>query len=259
VTAAVILAAVPAVAATTVITWDEAENHVGEEVVVKGRVLGVHCSPTACLLAFEPGFNRFTAVVQARSFDVLPPERLDDMFSGKKVQVHGTIVLNDRKPEIVIDNPADLKVAISERAKEERQAETDHAEAQADVVARLGTVLDQIVALTERMAATQERMDTLLAQIEQRNAILAAQQQQQAAAASTPVQNWGEPAPRPAYEALRTIKRGMTPDQVVRLIGQPNYTEYGSGGWTTWYYAFGRSVSFDTRGRVQSFSGFPNP
>src|SRR5262249_36410314 len=137
-----------------VINWDEAEHHVGEDVTVKGRVIGVHCSPTSCLLAFEPTFNRFTAVVQAERFDVFPPARLDDQYSGKRVQVHGTIVQNEKKPEIVISNPGDLKLA-SERRQEHQEQDESAQRQQAEVLDRMTAVLDQLVDLTERMAATQ--------------------------------------------------------------------------------------------------------
>jgi hypothetical protein len=247
--------ALPARAATTYIAWDEAEQHVGQEVVVKGRVLGVHCSPTSCLLAFEPTFNRFTAVIEAKNFDTFPPDRLDDLFSGRLVEVHGTITQNDRKPEIVVASAADLKVASPEPKEGAGEAAAAHA-AEAEVVARLGDVLEKIEALTERLAATQERMEALLAQLEQRTAALAAAAPP-AAPAVTP--SYGTPQPRPAYEALRTVKRGMTAAEVERLIGTPSYVEAGGGGWTTWYYGFGRSISFDERGRAQSMVGFPSP
>jgi len=248
-----VLATALSAGAVTTIPWEEAGKHVGEEVVVKGRVLGVHCSPLSCLLAFEPTFNGFTAVVQAEHFDLFPPEKLDDLFSGRQVEVHGTVRLSDRKPEIAVDSRDDLKLSVAERRKDR-----DEARAQAEVTERLGAVLDQVTQLTERMAATQQRMEALLAQLEQRMADLAAQAQAQAP--PPPAQpSYGEPQPRPAYEALRTIKRGMSRNDVSRLIGQPEYVEYGAGGWMTWYYGFGRSVSFDGRGRVQGMVGFPAP
>ncbi|MFN8545373.1 MAG: hypothetical protein U0807_14360 [Candidatus Binatia bacterium] len=235
----------------TTINWDEAESHVGSEVVVKGRVLGVHCSPTACLLAFEPGFNRFTAVIQAEHFDVFPPDRLDDLFSGKRVQVHGTIVEKEKKPEILVAGVNDLKVTLAERRQEQEEAATRQ---QAELFDRMTGVLEQLVTLTERMAATQERMEMVLAQMEQRQSLLASAQP---APPAPPA--WGEPQPRPAYEALRTVKRGMSPADVERLIGQPESIQYGAGGWVTWSYGFGRSISFDARGRAQSMVGFPAP
>src|SRR5262249_21255560 len=138
-----------------VINWDEAEHHVGEDVTVKGRVIGVHCSPTSCLLAFEPTFNRFTAGVAAAPIDVLPPAGLDDQYSGKRVLVHGTIVQNDKKPEIMLSNPGDLKLAAEHR-QEHQEPDGSAQLQQAEVLDRMTAVLEQLVALTERMAATQE-------------------------------------------------------------------------------------------------------
>jgi len=242
-------------AAPATIPWDQAEQHVGEEVVVEGRVMGVHCSELSCLVAFDPTFNRFTAVIQASSFDTFPPDSLDERLSGKKVEVHGKIVENDKKPEIVVSSPDDLHLTASERRREQQAAKADAAEAQIQILERLGTLLDQVAAVAERMATTQERMEALLAQMEQRQAALAAQATPPPPAEPT----YGEPQPRPAYEALRTIKRGMSRSDVERLVGKPDYIEYGSGGWTTWYYGFGRSISFDPRGRATSMVGFPSP
>ena len=50
----------------------------------------------------------------------------------------------------------------------------------------------------------------------------------------------------------------MSTAEVERLIGQPEYVE-NSTGWTTWYYGYGRSISFDRRGRATSLVGFPPP
>src|SRR5262245_51474315 len=83
----------PARAADTTIPWDQAEQHVGETVTVEGRVLGIHCSQLSCLLAFDPTFNRFTALIQAEHFKRFPPDQLDALYSGRKVEVHGTIKL----------------------------------------------------------------------------------------------------------------------------------------------------------------------
>src|SRR5207237_1179960 len=83
--------------------------------------------------------------------------------------------------------------------------------------------------LTERLVATEERVETLLAQLEQTQAALAAAQAEQAPPAAAPSN--GEPQPRPAYERLRTVKRGMSRAEVQRLVGEPTYVENGSGGW----------------------------
>ncbi len=248
------LAAV-ALAADDVVSWDEADKHIGEETTVEGRVVDVHCSQLSCLLAFEPSFNRFTAVVQARSFDVFPPAELADRYKGKRVLVHGKIEARDSKPEIVIDKPENITLAGA-KARAQRPAE-NAARGETETAERLADVLERIQELTERMAAVQERMETLIGELEQRTAALAAAQASQPAPPPPP--SYGEPQPRPAYEALRTVKRGMSRSDVQRLVGAPEYVENGGGGWTTWYYGYGRSVSFDARGRVQAFVGFPAP
>jgi hypothetical protein len=243
-----LIAVLPALAAAQgTIAWDDADKHVGEEATVEGRVVDVHCSPLSCLLAFEPSFNRFTAVVQAHSFDVLPPADLERRFLGKHVLVHGTIQQNDGKPEIMVENP-DALVVAGTRRREERAAGAS-TQAQTDALERLTDVLERVEQLSERLAAMEERMDALLTQLEQRNAALAAAEGAQAPPPAAGV-------PRPAYQTLRSIKRGMSRADVERLAGPPQYTESSSGGWITWYYTDGRSVSFDARGQVQALSGF---
>jgi uncharacterized coiled-coil protein SlyX len=236
------------------ISWEEADKHVGEEVTVEGRVVDVHCSPLSCLLAFEPSFNRFTAVVQAEQFDKMPPDQIEQRFKGRNVRVHGTIQERDGKPEIVITGPDAL--AIGGGRRREDRTKDANAAAQAEVLERLSDVLARIEDLTERMADVQERMDALLARIEDREAALA---NATPAPPPAPTPSYGEAQPRPGYEALRTVKRGMSRADVERLVGEPQYVESGSHGWVTWYYGYGRSVSFNPRGRVEALVGFPPP
>jgi hypothetical protein len=239
---------------TPTVTWEEAGKHVGEEVIVDGRVLGVHCSPLSCLLAFEPTFNGFTAVIQAEKFSIFPPAELEKRYSGRKVRVRGKIVERDGKPEIILDKPEALALADVRERREQRDA--DRAREQTEVIERLADVLDRIEELTERMVAAQERIEAVVAQMEQREATMAASYAPPPAPAPS---GYGNPQPRPAYERLRTIKRGMSAADVQRLVGQPQYVEEAAGGGMTWYYGFGRSVSFDTRGRVAGLIGFATP
>jgi len=249
-TALALVAALPALgAAETTIGWDEADKHVGEEATVEGRVVDVHRSPISCLLAFEPSFNRFTAVVQARSFDALPPAVLERRYKGKHVLVHGTIRQNDAKPEIEVASPEALTLAGTTRRAERGPESTPRA--QAEAAQRLADVLARIEDLTERLAGVEERLDTLLAQMEQRDAALAA-----AESSLAPPPPAAGPAPPPAYQSLRSVKRGMSIADVQRLAGPPQYAQSNGGGWTTWYYDDGRTVSFDARGRVEALSGF---
>jgi len=251
------LVSVTAPPAETIISWEEAEKHVGEEVVVEGRILGVRCSQLACLLGFDPTLNRFTAVVQAQSFKDLPPEKLERTYSGKQVRVRGKVIENERKPEIVVHSPSDIILTVGERRRERDEKESRRAQAEAESLERLATVVDRLADVTEHLAAAQERMETAVTQLEQREAAIAAAQVSQAA--PPPPASYGEPQPRPAYESLRTVKRGMTQAEVRRLVGDPIYVESSGGGWTTWAYGYGRTISFDARGRATALVGFPPP
>ncbi len=237
-----------------IVPWDEAEQHVGKSVVVEGRVMGIHCSPTSCLLAFDPSFNRFTAVVQAARFNVFPPDQIDSLYTGRKVRVRGTVQTIDKKPEIIVDAPGDITLVTTKAERDKKEA--DAAQVQVELVERLGDVLSSIEELTERLMDTQLRMEQMLASLEQRQAALASLP---GPPMPQPAPSYGDPQPRPAYERMRTVKQGMSPADVSRLIGEPQAIEEGSGGWVTWYYGYGRSISFDPRGRARSLVGFPNP
>jgi len=251
-------AAPAARAADTTIPWDQAEDHVGETVTVEGRVLGIHCSQLSCLLAFDPTFNRFTALIQAEHFNRFPPDQLDALYSGRKVEVHGTITTRDRKPEIELSDPADLKLAEATKDEKKKQA-ADAADTQAQILDRLDTALANIEALTDRLAAAQDRMDRLIAQLDVTTQALVAAATPPPPPPAPPQASYGEPQPRPGYEALRSVKRGMSANDVRRLVGDPQLIEPSGNGWTTWSYGYGRSVSFDDRGRAQSMTGFTVP
>jgi hypothetical protein len=107
------------------------------------------------------------------------------------------------------------------------------------------------------MADVQDGWTALLARMEDREAALANAPPAPALRNAEP--SYGEPQPRPGFEALRTVKRGMSRAEVERLVGEPQYVESGSHGWVTWYYGYGRSVSFNPRGRVEALVGFPPP
>jgi hypothetical protein len=253
--ALVVALATPAWAADTIVQWDAAEQHLGEDVVVEGRVMGVHCSPLSCLLAFDPTFNRFTAVVQAKDFKEFPPDQLDARYSGRRVRVRGTIVDRDRKPEIVLSKAEDLKLV--ETKEDKRKKADERAETQEQILERLDAVLDRLEELTERMVTMQERMETAVAQLDERSqALMVAAATPPPAPVPAPPTYVG-PEPRPGWEAMRSIKRGMAAGEVRRLVGEPVEVEPGGNGWTTWRYEGGRSISFDGRGRAQSVVGFP--
>ena len=245
-----------AAADATTIQWSDAEQHVGETVAVEGRVLGIHCSPTSCLLAFDPTFNRFTAVVQAKDFKSLPPETLNANYVGRPVRVHGKIELLEKKPEIVVGRPEDLELVVSPKDKAEKREA-----AQAEVIDRMEDILDRLDELTTRIEETQARLEQVAAALAQQSAQIGELQAAASSAQSVepPPPSYGFPQPRPAFEALRTIKRGMTSQEVARLVGEPVAVEASPNGGAVWDYGYGRTITFDGRNRATALSGFPAP
>src|SRR5436853_4678921 len=153
-----------AVAADDVVQWSDAEQHVGQAATVEGRVLGIHCSPTSCLLAFDPTFNRFTAVVQAKDFKSLSPEMLNAQYVGRPVRVTGTIQLLDKKPEILIAKPDDIQVITSAKDRQEKREA-----AQADVADRMEDIVDRLDAMIDRLDTMQARLDQMNVTLEQQS------------------------------------------------------------------------------------------
>jgi hypothetical protein len=246
----------PAAADDKPVPWSQAETRVGQPSVIEGRIMGIHCSPTSCLLAFDPTFDHFTAVVQAKDFKTLSPEKLNAEYVGRKVRVHGTVQLLDRKPEIVVDSADDLELVVSQQERAEKRDAT-----QEQLVDRMDEMLDRLDTLATEMAQTQAALQQVAAALDQQSQQLGAI----AAAANAPPPpgppppSWGEPQPRPAYETLRTVKRGMTSDEVARLVGTPNLMESNSTGGYIWDYGYGRTITFDARNRAVGLSGFPPP
>ena len=234
--------------AEPLVPWDETKQHVGEEVTVEGRILGVHCSPISCVLAFDPSFSRFRVVIQARRFTAFPPERISERYSGKRVHVHGRITQSGGHPEISVDSPDDLTVMVADLRREQQQHADDAQRANAQLLDRVAASLDRLEALSQQILETQQRLETVLAALEQRTAAL------ESVAPPPPV----EPAlpMRHGYERERSIKRGMSRTDVARLMGDPQSVDPGAGGWSTWYWDGGQSVTFDAYGRVQSLTGF---
>lgn len=55
---------------------------------------------------------------------------------------------------------------------------------------------------------------------------------------------------------LQTVKRGWSSERLLRAIGPPLNSVTEANGYMTWYYANGRAVTLDPRGRVASSVGF---
>jgi DNA/RNA endonuclease YhcR with UshA esterase domain len=98
----------PALAET--IRADQAQAHVGQEVTVEGAVSEVHTAASGRVTFIDFGGhypnNAFTAVIFARDASKFPNVQALD---GKVVDVTGTVSLYKGKPEIVLNNAAQIK------------------------------------------------------------------------------------------------------------------------------------------------------
>ena len=101
------IAAATASAQTTIST-DQAKAHVGQTVVVQGRVASVHTSRAGhTYLNFDRPFpdQTFTAVIfRSDSSKFSNPAQ----WQGKTVRVRGMITLYRGKPEIILKEPDQL-------------------------------------------------------------------------------------------------------------------------------------------------------
>src|SRR5262249_28743071 len=162
------------------------------------------------------------------------------------VRVRGTIVDRDRKPEIEVSDPANLKLVETKQDRQDKSSKAS--EAQDQVLQRLDTVLDRVEALTERLVQLQGHMQSLSAPLEGNMQSLMAQMEANNQALmvlatpppAPPAAGPAGPEPRPGWESMRSIKRGMSAGDVRRLMGDPQNVVPGGNGWSTWLYDDGR-------------------
>lgn len=92
-----------------VISPVEAGDYNGKTVTVKGFVADVYKSEKVAYLNFVEKFpnNPFTAVIFARQFEDFPDI---GKYRGKDVEVTGRVSIYKGKPQIIINNPNQLKL-----------------------------------------------------------------------------------------------------------------------------------------------------
>ncbi len=87
----------------------EAKDHVGQSVIVTGRVSQVSVREKTVYLNLDKIYPLapFTAVVFARALDQFPNLRA---LEGKRVEVSGKVIQFQDRPEIVLANKRQLRV-----------------------------------------------------------------------------------------------------------------------------------------------------
>jgi bisphosphoglycerate-independent phosphoglycerate mutase (AlkP superfamily) len=93
-----------------VISWQEADRYYGKIVTVEGVIVKTYNSGKVVFLNFHPDYKRyFTAVIFKSAFSKFP-NNPEDYYKNKKVQITGLIKNYQGSPEIILNDPEQIKV-----------------------------------------------------------------------------------------------------------------------------------------------------
>ena len=100
------------------IAADDAAAHVGEKVAVEMTVKSSRFLPDVpiCFLNSRTDFRRpktFTVVIRQLGIAAFEAKKIDDAakhFHGKKICVTGRIELFEKRPQIVVDKPEQIRI-----------------------------------------------------------------------------------------------------------------------------------------------------
>jgi endonuclease YncB( thermonuclease family) len=94
----------------TVVPWEEAHRHEGEEIVVEGTIVRTHRAEKAIYLNFHANWKRYlTLVILVKDLPLFPGDP-ETTYKGKKVRVRGEVKLYKDRPEMAVRSPGDITV-----------------------------------------------------------------------------------------------------------------------------------------------------
>jgi len=94
----------------TVIPWEEAHRHPGEEIVVEGTIVRTHRAENTIYLNFHSNWKRYlTIVIFVKDLPLFPADP-EKAYRGKKVRVRGEVKLYKDRPEMVVRSPGDITI-----------------------------------------------------------------------------------------------------------------------------------------------------
>jgi DNA/RNA endonuclease YhcR with UshA esterase domain len=91
------------------VAWNQANEHVGKEVIVTGKITRIGTTNNFWFLNFSQDRNAFVALVRAESFDKFP-DGAPQLYEGTNVEILGTIELFKGKPEIILTDESQIHV-----------------------------------------------------------------------------------------------------------------------------------------------------
>lgn len=93
-----------------VIGHQDAGKYYNQTMTVQGKIVASHNTGKVCFLNFQKNWrSSFTAVIFAGDFDRFPAAP-EDHYLNRKVQITGLIREYRGKPEIIVKNPAQIKI-----------------------------------------------------------------------------------------------------------------------------------------------------
>jgi len=94
----------------TIIPWEDAHRHQGEEIVVEGTIVRTHRAEKVIYLNFHANWKRYlTLVIFVKDLPLFPGNP-ETVYRGKKVRVRGEVKLFKDRPEMVVRSPGDITV-----------------------------------------------------------------------------------------------------------------------------------------------------
>ena len=91
-----------------VISWQEAEQYIGEEVVVTGEIVDSYNSGEVVFLNFAHNYEQSLSAVIFASDEYKFAVEAEDYFLNQQVRIRGEIKEHQGAPEIVIEDPTQI-------------------------------------------------------------------------------------------------------------------------------------------------------
>jgi len=92
----------------TIVPWDEAHLHEGEEIVVEGTIARAHRTEKVLYLNFHPNWKRYLSLVVFVKDLPLFPADPEKTWVGRKVRVRGEVKRYKGHPEMTVRSPGDV-------------------------------------------------------------------------------------------------------------------------------------------------------
>jgi DNA/RNA endonuclease YhcR with UshA esterase domain len=103
----------PSGSGENLVSWQDAAQYYGQVVTVEGTVFKTYNSGQAVFLDFHQDYgHHFKAVIFAEDWPKFP-EPPEELFKGRLVRVTGVVQEYEGAPEIIVEEPSQIEMALS--------------------------------------------------------------------------------------------------------------------------------------------------